>query len=345
MSRVTLLDVSERAGVSRSTASLVLRGSSRISAETSHRVRDAMAELGYVYNRQAASMRQSQTMTLGLVATDIRNPYFAEVTMAIEEVVHDAGYTLFVGYNLDDPAKQREQVEALVQRQVDGLILLPAIGSTAESFGKFVWSSGVPIVQIARYFTESLDYVGPDNLTAAETVAHHVVSLGSASAVLIGGPEGSSARQERLAGLTAGFAGSRVAFQADDAVATQNVPDGGAAGLAEYLERGHFPETVICYSDAVAQGVYGELRRRNLEPGVTMSIISFDDLPQAALQYPPLTSVATHPEELGRIAAEMILQRIAVRDSTDPLRTLVEPTLKVRASTASWRPRGTGMTR
>lgn len=345
MGRVTLLDVSERAGVSRSTASLVLRGSTRISTNTARRVRDAMTELGYVYNRQAAGMRQSRTMTLGLVATDIRNPYFAEVTMAVEEVVHDAGYTLFVGYNLDDLDRQREQVEAMVQRQVDGLILLPAIGSRPESFGQFVWTSGVPIIQIARAFTDDLDYVGPDNLAAASSVARHVVSLGCSSAVLIGGPEGSSARDDRLSGLSAGFADSPVEFDAAAAVATPNVPEGGAQGLADYLDQGHFPEAVICYSDAVAQGVYGELRRRNLEPGTAMSIISFDDLPQAALQYPPLTSVATHPEKLGRIAAELLLRRIEEGSEPRPRRTLVKTTLKVRASTASWRPRETGRAR
>lgn len=342
MSRVTLLDVSEHAGVSRSTASLVLRGSTRISAETSQRVRESMAALGYVYNRQAASMRESRTMTLGLVATDIRNPYFAEVTMAVEEVVHDGGYTLFVGYNLDDVARQRDQVEAMVQRQVDGLILLPAIGSKRESFGAFVWTSGVPIIQISRSFTEDLDYVGPENFAAAESVARHVASLGCASAVLIGGPHGSSAREDRLAGLSDAFAGTGVDFDPSGAVSTPNVPDGGAQGLAEYLDSGKYPEAVICYSDAIAQGVYGELRRRNLEPGVAMSVISFDDLPQAALQYPPLTSVATYPEKLGRMAAQLLLRRIAEGPGAQPQRTLVKTTLKVRASTASWRPRGTG---
>ncbi|MFV0433107.1 MAG: LacI family DNA-binding transcriptional regulator [Leucobacter sp.] len=344
MSKVTLLEVSERAGVSRSTASLVLRGSTRISEETAQRVRQAMTELGYVYNRQAANMRQSQTMTLGLIATDIRNPYFAEVTMAVEEVVHNAGYTLFVGYNLDSLERQREQVEAMVQRQVDGLILLPAIGSTRDSFGQFVWTSGVPIVQISRSFSDELDYVGPDNFAAAESVARHIVALGSSSAVLIGGPEGSSARRERVEGLSAGFAGSPVRFDPSGSVATPNVPDGGARGLGEYLEAGHFPDTVICYSDAVAQGVYGELRRRNLEPGNAISVVSFDDLPLAALQHPPLTSVATYPETIGRIAAEMLLQRIA-DDSAPHQHRLVDTTLKIRASTALWRPRGMGIGR
>jgi LacI family transcriptional regulator len=124
--KVTLNDVSRAAGVSRSTASLVLRGSPRIPEATSDRVRLAMAELGYVYNRHAANMRRSESMTLGLIVTDIRNPYFAGLTMTIEEAAHEAGYTLFVGYSRDDVERQYLQLETMVQQQVDGIFLLPA---------------------------------------------------------------------------------------------------------------------------------------------------------------------------------------------------------------------------
>src|SRR5690554_3969981 len=118
MSRVTLKDVSTRAGVSRSTASLVLRGSDRISPATRGRVRAAREELGYVYDRAAANLRQSRPMTVGLVMADLRNPFFAELTMAAEHELHEAGYTLFIGYSRDDAARQDEIISALVERRV-----------------------------------------------------------------------------------------------------------------------------------------------------------------------------------------------------------------------------------
>ncbi|WP_231923985.1 substrate-binding domain-containing protein [Microcella alkaliphila] len=289
-------------------------------------------------------MRQSRSMTLGLIATDIRNPYFAELTMAVEEAVHDAGYTLFVGYNRDSVDRQREQIEAMIQRQVDGILLLPSIGSTRDSVGRLVWTTKVPIVQFSRYFTDDLDYVGPDNRAAGENLAAHIASLGSGSAVLIGGPTESSARRERLQGLVSGLAGTQVRFDPADSVSTLNIPDDGARGLGEFLDRGTLPDSVICYSDAVAQGVYGELRRRNLEPGSAVSVASFDDAPLAALQYPPLTSVATHAASIGRKASELLLARLQDGDEP-PRRVLIEPTLKVRASTALWRPRGIAVAR
>ncbi|WP_184734874.1 LacI family DNA-binding transcriptional regulator [Arthrobacter sp. AZCC_0090] len=338
MGRATLEDVSKAAGVSRSTASLVLRGSARITEATSDRVRLAMTELGYVYNRHAASMRRSRSMTLGLIVTDIRNPYFAGLTMTIEEAAHQAGYTLLVGYSRDDAERQYLQLETMVQQQVDGIFLLPAIGSELKSICGVIDRSSVPVLQLARYFSEKLDYVGPDNIAAGQQLARHLSSLGASSAVLIGGPEQSSARAERVKGLETGFAGSGVTFDPSLTAATTNNAMGGAEGVASVLDRGSWPDCIIAYSDAVALGIYAELRRRNLEPGRDVSVASFDDIAMAELLLPPLTSVSTYPELIARKAAEMLLNRI--RDSSlDPQRSVIEPALKIRASSAQWRPR------
>lgn len=338
MKKVTLNDVSRAAGVSRSTASLVLRENPRIPEATSDRVRLAMAELGYVYNRQAANMRRSESMTLGLIVTDIRNPYFAGLTMTIEEAAHDAGYTLFVGYSRDDVERQYLQLETMVQQQVDGIFLLPATGSELAPVCGIIDRSSVPVVQLARYFSEQLDYVGPDNIAAGQQLAQHVSSLGASTAVLVGGPEHSSARTERIKGLETGFAGSGMAFDASLSAATTNNAAGGSEGVARVLDQGIWPDCIVAYSDAVALGIYAELRRRNLDPGRDVSVASFDDIAMAELLLPPLTSVSTYPELIGRRAAELLLNRI--RDpALQPQRSLIEPALKVRASTAQWRPR------
>lgn len=336
--RATLTEVSERAGVSRSTASLVLRGSSRISTVTQERVKQAMRDLGYVYNRQAASMRESRSMTIGLVATDIRNPYFAELTMSLADSLHEAGYTLLTGYSRDRLDRQDEQVQVMIQRQVDGLLLLPAIGSEGSMVGPSALASGTPLVQLARYFSDEFDYVGPDNLVASVLLAQHISSLGRGTATLIGGPLASSARIERMSGLESGFNGSPVLFDTARSIPTENNADDGARGLSELLDAGFLPDIVIAYSDAVALGVYAELRRRNLEPGRDIAVASFDDIPFAALQVPQLTSVATHPEQVGHRAAELLLSRV-LDPGRAPQRVLIGPTLKARASTALWRPR------
>ncbi len=337
MAKVTLADVALRAGVSASTASLVLGGSTRIPPATHERVRAAISELGYVYNRAAANMRLRKSMTIGFVATDISNPYFADVTMAIADGVHDKGYTLFTGFTRDRRDAQHEQIDAMVQRQVDGIVLLPAIGTTQQDLDAAV-GNGPPLVQINRYFSHSYDYVGPDNLRASALLAQHLVSLGGGRVVLVGGPEGSSAREERLEGLRQGFYGTGMSFQISDCVATPNNADGGALGLSLLIDSGILPDVIIAYSDAIAMGVYAELRRRDLEPGRECAVASFDDIPFASLQIPQLTSVATHPIDMGQQAAQLLIRRIS--EPHRPSETvLIEPTLKPRASTVLWRAR------
>ncbi|WP_421740674.1 LacI family DNA-binding transcriptional regulator [Cellulomonas sp.] len=338
MGRSTLEDVSERAGVSRSTASLVVRGSSKISPATRDRVLRAMEELGYVYNRYAAMMRQSKSFTIGLVVTEIHNPYFAEVTMVIEEAMHDASYQVFVGYSRDSAQRQGELIQAMLQRQVDGIILLPAIGSEESGIEDVLTRDGVPTVQIARRFTSALDYVGPDNVAAGRDLARHIESLGVSTAVLVGGPSASSARRDRLQGLVEGFARGRTAFDPSQSVQANNTPDDGARGMAAVLDRGELPGAVIAYSDATAIGIYSELRQRGLKPGRVVAVASFDDIPLAAMQVPPLTSVATHPQLVAERASSLLLERIDHRDSA-PSAILIDPTLKVRASTTKWRRR------
>ena len=258
--------------------------------------------------------------------------------MTIEEAAHDAGYTLFVGYSRDDVERQYLQLETMVQQQVDGIFLLPATGSELAPVCGIIDRSSVPVVQLARYFSEELDYVGPDNVAAGQQLAQHVSSLGASTAVLVGGPEHSSARTERIKGLETGFTGSGVAFDASLSAATTNNAAGGSEGVARVLDQGIWPDCIVAYSDAVALGIYAELRRRNLDPGRDVSVASFDDIAMAELLLPPLTSVSTYPELIGRRASELLLNRI--RDpALQPQRSLIEPALKVRASTAQWRPR------
>ena len=106
MARVTLLDIAEACGLSRSAVSLVLQDSPRVSDDTKVRVRQVMVDMGYVYDRAAANLRTKRSMTVGLIVTNVRNPYFAELTMAIEQGLQDAGYTLLQGYSYDELDRQ-----------------------------------------------------------------------------------------------------------------------------------------------------------------------------------------------------------------------------------------------
>lgn len=336
MARVTLNDVAAACGVSRATVSLVLRDSPRVSMPTKARVRDAMRELGYVYDRRAANLRARRSMTVGLVATNVANPFFAELTMAIERTMHKQGYTLLLGYSHDDQERQEKLLEVMVEHRVDGLLLVPSYRTTAEMLAQSLTASGTPHVLVTRHVRRHpADYAGVDNLRAAELVGEHLVEQGFRRVAFLGGPVRSTARVERERGLRAALKGSGIEFDPNHSIATDAQRDGGVLAVERLLEAGPLPEAVVCYNDTVAGGVMGALRGAGVQPGRDVAVASFDDVPDSAVQQPSLTSVATYPDRTGADAAELLLRRI--EDPTLPPRTvLLTPQLHVRESTTSW---------
>ncbi|MEN0140374.1 MAG: LacI family DNA-binding transcriptional regulator [Rhodococcus sp. (in: high G+C Gram-positive bacteria)] len=346
MGRVTLTDVSRHAGVSRSTASLVLNDSPSVAPETTRRVREAMKALGYVYNRHAAMLRNQRSMTLGLVVTEVQNPYFAELAMTLEDVADRSNYAVFIGYSRDDPARQRRLLDRFVERSIDGLILLPAGDTQATEIDELLGSSGIPLVLLARHFHLSHDYVGADNVEAGRLLGRHLRAMGVRSVAMVGGPQHTSARREREDGFLEAIAGSDVTMSPTEGLFGEATPDGGADATRRLLDRGEIPDAIVAYSDIVAVGVYAELTRRGLEPGRDIAVGGFDDIAGSAHRTPPLTTVATFPTKIGEKCGELILDRIGHSLTPNgagapPAHShhLVAPALRVRASTAAWRPR------
>ncbi|MFV0426628.1 MAG: LacI family DNA-binding transcriptional regulator [Beutenbergiaceae bacterium] len=327
--------MSERAGVSRATASLVLRGSPRVSAATAQRVQQAMSDLGYIYDRAAANLRQSRSMTVGLVMTDLANPFFGELTVALEDITHKAGHTLFLGYTRDDLRRQREILSALIEHRVDGLCLLPAKDTTEADLQPLV-DREIPHVLFTRHLTQERAYVGADNVEAGRMLGRHLKGIGVRTASFLGGQEVSS-RRERIQGLNEVCADS-IDWGNREPIYSAASPSGGAAAVEQLLATGDLPDCIVAYNDIVAMGVCSALRHAGIRPGESVAVASFDDIQLAAEQVPPLTSVATHADAVGVACATRLLAMIEGTD-TGPRRVLVEPALRVRASTGAWRPR------
>ncbi|MET4590737.1 LacI family DNA-binding transcriptional regulator [Arthrobacter sp. 754] len=336
--RITLEDVSKAAGVSRSTASLVVRGSSRIPEATALKVREAMNQLGYVYNRQAANLRQNRSMTIGLIVTEIINPYFAELAMAVDQITHDAGYTIFIGYSRDLAERQSEIIASMIERQVDGLLLLSAPDTDPEKLAKQVNAANVPIVLLARRFP-GFDYVGSENFKGASLLGDHLAALGCKSVAFVGGRPAPSLAEREHGLRTSLEAKGRELWSAEE-LRSAISPEGGADAVGRLFDQGRLPDAVVAYSDIISEGIYEEMRRRGLEPGRDIAVASFDDTRIAAGQVPPMTSVAGFPQQVGAKGTEMLLTRLADGNADLPEQlSLIQPQLKIRSSTATWRPR------
>src|SRR5580704_11176694 len=340
MSRVTLKDIAAACGLSRAAVSLVVQDSSRVSEPTKARVRKVMAEMGYVYDRGAANLRTRRSMIVGLIVTNVRNPYFAELTMAIEQGLQDAGYTVLQGYSYDERRRQDRLISAMVEYRTDGVILLPAADSPAGSLQMLKSPQGTPTVLIARRLKGyDADYTGVDNVKAGELLGEHIRSLGARSVTFVGGPAKSTARDDRYRGLARALKRGGIALSPRSQHAAPSTAADGERITHELLRSSSQPDVIIAYSDAVATGVLHALRDSGLKAGTDIAVAGFDDVADARYQSPPLTSVATFPSETGTQAARLLLARI-----DDPRRpcesAIIAPRLNIRDSTARFRPPG-----
>ena len=335
MKRPTIKDVAADCAVSTATVSLVLRESPQIGVATKARVRESMARLGYVYNRRAADMRSQNSRTLGLVVTNIRNPYFAELTMAIEQAAHDRGYTLLLGCSSDEVDRQRQLLETMTERRIDGLIMLPASETTPGDLTGTLVAAGVPHVLVTRAIRGyDSDYVGANNLRSGRVIGQHLGDIGVGSVAFLGGVRNSLPREDRLRGVRQGLkpAGLRVSVDLSSA------GDGRANGpelVQQLLRRGPCPDAIVAYNDMYAFGVLNALRANGIDPGGNVAVASFDNVPDASHQVPGVTSADGFPARVGTEAARLFLERLEDRDRPFK-RVLIEPDLVVRDSTKDW---------
>jgi LacI family transcriptional regulator len=334
LKRITILDVAAASGVSRATVSLVLRDEPRVSAETRQRVLDTIERLGYIYDRRAANMRTQRSMTVGLVVTDVRNPFFAELAMALEETLDAAGYSMLQAYSQDDRVREARLLAVMVEQRVDGVILLPAKDTTASDLQQRLVVPAMPHVLIARrVINHDADYVGVDNVRAGRLLGEHFGAEGYRRVAFLGGPR-STARADRLRGLRNGLGRHHVTLDAKASIQTSASRGGGLEAVEELLSAGPAPDAIACYSDNVALGVVSGLRAAGIEPGRDVAVGGFDDIPESSLQHPGLTSVATHPNRVGMEAARLLLERIDAPDLA-PRKVILAPSITVRASSTS----------
>ena len=330
-SRVTILDIAREAGVSKSTVSLVLREAPSVNAETRQRVRTAMRELGYVYNRGAASLRNGAADTVGMIINDLTNPFFAELAVGIERGLAAAGIVPFLANTGESPARQAQVMKVMREHGAAGFIVCPALG-TDRAFLREVEDWRMPVVSVMRRIPGArASYVGPDNRRGAERAAAHLAGLGHRRIAFLGGVRGMVVQEERAAGYAAGLAAAGLPFDPELVVEVPPSREGGEAALGQALALPDPPTAALCFSDVVAFGVLHGLARRGLAAGRDFALVGFDDVRDARATVPPLTSVAVDPPGLGERAAQILLR--LVRDpAAGPVEHYGEARLVVRAS-------------
>ncbi len=331
--RVTLQVIAERLEVSTATVSLALRDSPVVAEATRERVQRAAREMGYVYNRSAASLRTARTNILAVVFHDITNPYFMELLGAIEERAAERGRSILLGTYAEVFERQTRVLATLREYRPDGLIVCAAGGSTSAHFAPFV-NAGIPLVQMMRDVQGlDADFAGSDDKAGAVAAMEHLIALGHRRIAILGGYDTVSTGRLRREGYRETLAKHGLPVDPALMVEGYGTREMGDLGVTRLLELPDPPTGAICFNDLAAFGAMLGLSRRGKQAGRDFSLVGCDDVKEAGQWYPALTTLNNRQTEIGAAAANLLIDRCS--GMTGPPRIMrLKPELVVRGTTA-----------
>jgi DNA-binding LacI/PurR family transcriptional regulator len=322
-------DVAQEAGVSRALVSLVMREQPNVSDERRQRVLAAAAQLGYRPNAMARSLASRRTRTVGVLLDDLRNPFFAEIAGGVEEFASELGYRLLLAAGGREARRERAAVAALLEYRVDGIILVSPRMRTADIAAA---AAEAPLVVVGRQARDvNADFVLIDEGHGTELVLDHLVGLGHERVAHVDGGNGAGGPQRRGAyvrGMKARRLGRFVQVIGGDFT-----EEAGVQAAERLVEQDELPTAIFAANDMIAAGLLGGFDRAGVDIPEQISIVGYDNISIAHLAHVSLTTVDQPRVEMGRLALELLLDRI---DNHRPnVVRLIEPSLVVRSTTAA----------
>lgn len=306
---VTLEEIARAAGVSPSTVSRILNGTARVVPAKQKAVEQAIARFNYRPNVLARSLASGKTDTIGVLTQTVSSPFYAEWLRGIEDGLSETGFTaLFVSsrWNVKDEMARLEQ---FIARRVDGMILLHA---QLDEPSLIDYSRHAPLLVLGRSLQNSatLASLPLDNVQGARDATQHLIGQGHRKIAFISGPTNHEDAIERLDGYRMALQEAGIGFDAELVEQGDYLETGGVDAMERLFARGPSFSAVFCANDQTAYGARLTIFRHGLRVPEDISLVGFDDLPTSLYMTPPLTTVRQPTYEIGRLAAQGIVQMI-----------------------------------
>lgn len=326
----TIRDVAAMAGVSPATVSRVLNGKQDVAADLRHRVLAAVTELGYRRNGAARSLRTRAAMVLGLIISDITNPFFTAVVRGAEDRAQLAGYSVVLANADEDLAKEARYLEVAAAEQLAGVLLSPA--SARRTSIDVLLERGIPVVTIDRRLTAApVDSVTVDNHLAALRAGQHLVAQGCQRVGLVAGPVRTTTGATRLAGYRAALRAAGRAVDPSLVAYADFRTEGGYVATRKLLQQRQPPDGLLFSNNLMTVGGLQAIAEAGLAIPDEIAVVAFDDAIWTTALRPPLTVVAQPTYKIGQTAAQLMLRRIEGQ-TFPPRRVVLRAELIVRAS-------------
>ena len=327
--RTTLKTLARASGVSVATASQVIRGVGRISEHTRKRVLSTAEKMNYIPDGNAISMRSGERPEIGMIIQELANPFNAEVVSGVSDSLEKHGYFVSVLDSRNDIERQKRNIEAFIRSARGGLIWVPAHNTPSKTV-EILRNYRIPTITFLRQIKGAdFDHVGIKNLEGTEIATDYLIGLGHTKIAYFGGDTNSDVRKARVQGYELSLKKNgiswRVIWSSDDTKRS------GVERFHDLLSEHPEVTALVCNGDMVALGACLALQSKGLQPGKDISVVGFDNVMDAKIVKPSLTTMAVNPYSLGQILAETILKRI--NDTERPQSTyLNNPELIIRNS-------------
>ena len=344
MTTVTIKDIAQKLGVSGSTVSRALRDDPRISKKVTLEVKAMAARMGYIPNIAASSLRIGKTKIIGLVVRDLRDGFCLEVIPSIEAACAANNYGLLLCDAGADSEREKEYMKTLLQRRVDGMIVITPLTITPDPYVLF--HRQVPLVLVDIEFGANavpLCNVTVDHKTGGYLSTKHLLDLGHRHIAFLSGPLSLLSCFRYVEGYRLAMTEAGIPLEEQVVIlGNKTEVQDGYDGMLEILNLYPKPTAVATASDLMAAGALQAAHSSGLSVPRDISIVGYDDIPLSSLLSPPLTTIKQNKDELGSIAAKLLFEEIAGTDHkhTQPV---LQPSLILRGSTAAPIDHPTGM--
>lgn len=337
MKRVTIKDIAKLAGVSHSTVSRSLSGSTEVSEATRERIKQICEEQGYHTNAFAQGLSNNRTNILGLIVPDITNPFFSEISLALERYSHEHHYKIMLVNNCYKDVPVDELFDFLISHQVEGIFYACTQNDAAATATRF--SKHLPVVLLADSFYESdieeIRTVSIDNFIGGYVAANHLLSLGHKKIVYVGYRSASISHQYRYRGFQVAMEKAGIPFETIENTENASTMEVGVRLGKQLFAQPLDVTAVFCATDAIALGVLRIADDRGLSIPEDFSMMGYDNIVYSSLPKIMLTTMDQNKKKLAKCAMNLMLESIESPETTRGKHIVIQPELVIRNSTMS----------
>ncbi len=304
-----MADVARTAGVSTATVSRVLRGDLRASSSTTRaRVLRSAAELGYIVNGVASSMRSRQTRTIGLVIADVSNPWFGQLVGGVESMLGPAGFSVILANTNNSVKREIAAVRTLLEQQVDALVVASSSADGSHLLPALARGTRIVLVDAELQDLE-VDSVTIDNEAAARMAVEHLLDHGHRGVALVGGGPGPTSDRARREGFSLALAERGLEVRPEYVTTGADTFEGGRVAVAGLLRLPLRPTAILATNNLMTVGALVAIAEAGLKVPTDISIVGIDDMEWYPIANPAVTAVYESATQMGRRAAERLLLR------------------------------------